>query len=185
MEFMLVPWLEQWFTLNRTVDEWQGKPTDIEQDPFHYLNWLQLGGRHNPLYYERLKRAMLCCCYGGNFVYLEQGPGIARWDSWRLWEAFAAGCIPIHVDLEKYGLLLPVMPENWTHYIGIDLANPKEVLDRLQDEPDAMTMIAAQGKQWALQHYQPVAIACYFLDILAEEPLGTTYALFTTLNDLS
>ncbi len=49
---------------------------------------------------------------------------ISQWDSWRLWESLAAGCATMHVDLERYGCTLPVMPVNWEHYIGVDLERP-------------------------------------------------------------
>jgi hypothetical protein len=29
-----------------------------------------------------------------------------------------------HIDLEKHSCLLPVMPKNGIHYIGVDMKNP-------------------------------------------------------------
>lgn len=181
MEFALVPWLETVFSINRVTEDSNRTLNQEDSDPFDYLNWLQLGGRHNFDYYDRLKQAMACCTYGGNFVYLTHGPGVARWDSWRLWESLAAGCVAIHLDFSKYGFLLPVMPENWKHYIGVDLQNLKDAVERIQDEPDLLAEISATGQKWALEHYSPLASACYFLDVVLGEEWGTTRSLISLL----
>lgn len=89
---------------------------------------------------------------------------ITRWDSWRFWEALVNGCVTIHLDFERYGFLLPVMPENWKHYIGIDLANVKQDVERIMDEWNRMEEIAWNGRLWALEHYSPVAVARRFLE---------------------
>lgn len=36
---------------------------------------------------------------------------VIRWDSFRLWEPFAVGCLTVHLDFDNYGLALPVNPE--------------------------------------------------------------------------
>lgn len=58
---------------------------------------------------------------------------IAQWDSWRFWEALAAGCVAFHIDLEKYGAVLLVMPEKWKHYVGVDLDDFDSVFEKFID----------------------------------------------------
>lgn len=89
---------------------------------------------------------------------------VLRWDSWRFWESLAFGCATIHLDFEQYGFNLPVLPENWTHYIGIRLDRLQEDLERLYDEQARLSEIAEQGKEWAIRHYSPIAVARRFLE---------------------
>lgn len=89
---------------------------------------------------------------------------IAQWDSWRFWESLAAGCVAFHVDFDKYGFELPVMPRNWEHYIGIDLDNVQDSIDRIAAEPWILETIASQGRNWALTHYSPLAVALRFME---------------------
>lgn len=90
---------------------------------------------------------------------------IYQWDSWRFWETFANGSVTIHVDLEKYGIILPEMPVNGKHYLGVDLKAPGKAIEMIQNEA-AMREIGEAGKKWALSHYAPVNQAKRFLDIL-------------------
>jgi len=89
---------------------------------------------------------------------------IYQWDSFRLWESFAAGCVTLHVDFEKYGVHLPCMPRNWEHYVGVDLGNPMEAVERILDEPERLEIIAAAGRAWAIENYGPVPSARRFLE---------------------
>jgi hypothetical protein len=119
------------------------------------LYWEQTGARHYPSYYRKLSESKLCACYGGvfaipvgnynkytakvarlinNVIPVYEWDRVRQWDSWRLWEAWAAGCCVLHVDLAKYGGLLPVMPENGIHYIGIDIKNLSPLEDMLSQE---------------------------------------------------
>jgi hypothetical protein len=177
------------------------------------LYWKQTGARHYPAYYEKLSKSKLCACYGGVFaipagnhnkytakiarlmnavIPLYEWDRVRQWDSWRLWEAWAAGCCVLHIDLEKYGCLLPVMPKNGVHYIGIDIKNPSRLEnlflretniaklhthhtcaleDLLTDEtenPEGKSLlgeIAANGCNFALSHYSPKKVAERLLDI--------------------
>jgi hypothetical protein len=73
------------------------------------------------------------------------------------------------VELEKYGALMPVMPRNWEHYIGVDFEssrNLRNVAQRLRDDPACLERIASQGRAWALEHYSPVAQATRLLSML-------------------
>ena len=90
-----------------------------------------------------------------------------QWDSFRAWETWAAGCANINIDLDLYGPDLPVMPENWKHYIGVDLRRPKDAVERIADETDLLRRVAEQGRHWASKHYSPRAMAERFLKIVS------------------
>jgi hypothetical protein len=94
---------------------------------------------------------------------------IISWDSFRFWETLAAGSVAFHVDLQKYGVALPVMPENWRHYIGVDFRNLDRDVARMKDSPSMLEDIACAGREWALAHYSPRATAERFLDLVAKE----------------
>jgi hypothetical protein len=180
-----IPQLGKYLTIDASSDDM----TEVAQDPYHYLRWVQTGRRHHPNYYHRLKQSAACACFGGFFL----APGVAdysepmtyysvkiitelgiktnrisQWDSWRFWESMAAGCITFHVDLEKYGFVLPVMPENWRHYIGIDLDNISESIERIADQPELLEQISTEGRAWAIQNYDPKATALRFLETVAD-----------------
>ena len=80
----------------------------------------------------------------------------------------AAGCVTFHVDFAKYGFNLPVMPENWRHYIGIDLDNIAEAIERIVEEPEVLARISAEGRTWAIDNYGPKASALRFLETVAD-----------------
>jgi hypothetical protein len=118
---------------------------------------------------------------------------VRQWDSWRLWEAWAAGCCVLHIDLEKYGCRLPVMPKNGVHYIGIDIKNlsqlenlflngskhadyerfthPHTIENLLSgetenlEEQSLLGEIAANGRDFVLNHYVPKKVAERLLGI--------------------
>ena len=179
------PVIERVIAINKTIDNSQ----DCMCEPYHYLKWLQTGKRHYPKYYQRLQSSQACACFGGWFVPpVLKHPGgkasdickaiyrrtnwhstkILQWDSWRLWESWAAGCVVFHLDFEKYGVQLPVMPENWKHYIGIDLDNIQQAINKIDNEPGLLEYIAKEGRKWALEQYAPIATARRFLKIVDE-----------------
>lgn len=96
---------------------------------------------------------------------------IVQWDSWRLWESLAAGCVTFHVDFEQNNFLLPVMPINWKHYIGIDLKNVKETVQRLIEDAQILAEISTNGRSWAIEHYSPVPTAIRFLKAIGKDYL--------------
>ena len=63
-------------------------------------------------------------------------PRSLQWDSFRFWECLAFACCPIHLDLDKYGVDLPIIPKNWEHYIGLDLDYLERDLERLRKNPE-------------------------------------------------
>ncbi|MBL0926289.1 MAG: glycosyltransferase family 1 protein [Phycisphaerales bacterium] len=138
-------------------------------------------------HFQRLSSCVACLAYGGEFgtnlaknPALARAPGVletfgratfvadplvVRWDSWRFWESLACGCVTIHLDMEKYGFVLPVMPEPWKHYVPIDLEDPKGTVERFMDERPRWAEIGAAGRQWALAHYTPRPMFERFLGV--------------------
>lgn len=145
---------------------------------------------HHLDYFERLRTSWACLAYGGEFFSnllrhkefsdplhqaifahyrFHEDPVILRWDSWRLWESLAAGCLTFMLDIERYGLALPVAPEAWRHYVPIDFARPADSVTRLLDEPALAARIGVAGREWVLAHYGCLAVAQRFLALLARE----------------
>ena len=93
---------------------------------------------------------------------------VLRWDSWRFWEALACGCVAVHLNFEDYGFHLPVMPETWTHYIPLDLANLTASADAIWERRDEWPRIAEAGRAWAIEHYAPAPTAERVLNAMAE-----------------
>jgi hypothetical protein len=189
----LSPLLEALFTMDGRTDELdQPEATD----GYDYILYQQTGRRFYPRYYQRLREAAACACFGGYFVHPKTdrvwsvinsryflrlaselivraaGPQrfihwpVLSWDSWRLWEAMAAGCVVMHVDFEKHGIGLPQMPINWLHYIGIDFENVEHTVARLKEDPEILAKISENGAAFARTHYAPVATARRFLDLI-------------------
>ena len=188
------PKIEAILPIDRTKDDLTKEP----QDPYERLMWRQTGYRFSRSYYERLKNSQAVACFCGEMIppmpfrnpecYLVGGnkakirrffyemlgkldPRPARsvqWDSFRFWEALAAGCVAFNIDLERYGVVLPVMPENWKHYIGINLENTDQDIRRIRESPALLEDVAASGREWALRNYHPVESAKRLLDSIGE-----------------
>ena len=178
---------------------------------YHSMQWVQTGKRHYPSYYKRLSQSVACACFGGFFVtpfpkrqsnplnrffkrLITKGGlrtnTVEQWDSWRFWEAMAAGAVAFHIDLEKYGAVLPVMPTNWKHYIGIDFDNVEAAIARITAEPELLEKVAAAGREWVLEHYSSVPTALRFLATVGcpvppECPSQFTEQPATSLNAVS
>jgi len=180
-----LPGLAKLLPLNSTKDDLSIPP----DDPYARVMWEQTGMRYSVGYYDRLKTSQSAACFCGDLIppmpcrnpeqYLVGGnkaklkrlffetlakldprPWRAvQWDSFRVWEAWAAGCATFNIDLDVYGPVLPVMPENWKHYIGVDLRRPDKAIERLRDEPHLLESVAKQGQQWALENYAPRKMA--------------------------
>lgn len=186
------PKIEQVLPIDRTKDDLTKEP----QDPYDRLMWKQTGGRYSRSYYERLKHSQAVACFCGEMIppmpfrnpecYLAGGnkaklrwlfyemlgkldprpPRSVQWDSFRFWEALAAGCVAFNIDLERYGVVLPVMPENWKHYIGVNLEKVDETIERLRADDGCLERIAAAGRQWAMTNYSPKKAAERLLAML-------------------
>jgi len=159
-----LPLIQKILPVDTSRDDFDSPPSDS----YHYLQWLQTGKRHYPNYYQRLKESVACACFGGYISprYATGESFVEWWDSWRFWESLAAGCVTFHVDFQKYGIQLPVMPENWRHYIGIDLDNIQDTVDRIADDPGILEKISIEGRQWAIDNYAPLPTALRFFEML-------------------
>lgn len=158
-----LPYIDKILPLDSTVEGFRHTLSD-----YHALQWHQTGRRHYPDYYKRLQATVASACFGG-YPQIQKQTGeliVPWWDSWRLWESLAAGCVPFHVDLKQYGAVLPEMPQNWQHYIGIDLDNFEEVGDRILQDPTLLPRISEAGKTWAIEHYSPIPTVHRFLSTL-------------------
>jgi hypothetical protein len=170
------------------VDDTRDDLSHEPSDPYASLMWRQTGGRFSRAYYERLKHSQAVACFCGDIIpsapyrpenYLVGGnrarlrralfaalgifdtrpPRAVGADSFRFWEALAAGCAAINIDLEHYGVTMPVMPTNGVDYLGLDFAHVGAFIDRLRADAGLLELVAAQGKLWALTHYSPKAVA--------------------------
>jgi hypothetical protein len=158
------PLIEPILPVDNRIDQFDRSPSD----PYHDLQWTQTDKRHHPNYYQRLKTAAACAAFGGYIVPATDAgqPYVEWWDSWRFWESLAAGCVTFHIDFDKYGAALPVIPENWQHYIGIDLDNLEDAVERIASEPGILERISNSGRQWAIENYGPVPTAIRFLNTI-------------------
>ncbi len=180
-----LPKISRWLPIDATRDDLSRPPADA----YEALMWRQTGFRFSRTYYERLKTSQAVACFCGDMIppapfrgadrYLAGGnrgrvrralfeaaavfsarPRRAiQWDSFRFWETLAAGGAAFNVDLERYGVEIPVMPVNWEHYIGIDFDRVDDAIGRLESDPNLLGRVAAAGRQWALEHYSPSAMA--------------------------
>jgi len=180
------------------IDSTKDDLSIVPSDPYARLMWEQTGMRYSPNYYKRLGSSQCVACFCGDLIppmpwrrpeqYLVGGNKAklkrlffealstldprpwrsVQWDSFRAWEAWVAGCATFNVDLDIYGPVLPVMPENWKHYIGVDLAKPQRAIERLRDDRGLLERVARQGRAWALENYSPKAMAERFLSHVGE-----------------
>lgn len=176
--------------IDRTKDDLSRQPADA----FDALMWRQTGHRFSRAYYQRLTRTQSVACFCGDMIpaapfggaerYLAGGrraqlrrwlfelldradprPRRAiQWDSFRFWESLAAGCAAFNIDLAYYGVMLPVMPTNGEHYFGVRFDSVDELIERLHADPASLERVAAAGREWAIAHYSPAALAQRLLD---------------------
>lgn len=180
--------LQAHFPLETRID---GKTID-NPDEWEQLMWRQTGRRHNARYFEALRVTRFSACFGGfflppdilmrppfwgawnvltdRFVSMKHRP--AQWDSWRWWESLSAGCVALQLDFNHYGMVLPVRPRNWEHYVGVTMTRQAipETIERILAEPETMDRISVQSRAWAVENYGPLAVARRFLDLLELSP---------------
>lgn len=176
-------------TIDRTKDDLSREPSD----PYDALMWRQTGYRYARAYYERLKHSQAVACFCGEMIpaapfapdrYLVGGQRARlrrmmfdaidrfdprpqrsiQWDSFRFWEALAAGCATFNLDLAHYGVALPAMPVNGEHYFGVRFDSVADTIDLISADPGLIERVAAAGRQWAFEHYSPKAQAQRLLD---------------------
>src|SRR6185437_16319539 len=151
----IIPLFEGILRENRTVESFDDVEGMTTKDR---LFWLQTGRRHYPSY-RRLLASTACSCFGG----LLREDRVYQFDSWRFWESLAAGACTFHIDLEKYGCVLPVMPINKVHYLGFNLESPACTVDMVRKNPALLRTIGEAGRAWALTNYSPRPVAERFL----------------------
>ena len=187
----VIPKCEAFLPVERTVVSWNQVPED-SFDAFHLK---QSGKYYNPAYHDLLAGAAACFAFCGDLVpgiphnpasilrfgnkgkfkraiwgilssLIGSTPRSLQWDSFRFWECLAFACCPIHLDLDKYGVDLPIMPKNWEHYIGLDLDYLERDLERLRKNPEILFLIGQNGRSWLIQNYSGKALANLFFKYL-------------------
>jgi hypothetical protein len=162
------------------------------------LYWEQSGHRHDPAYYKRLNNSLLTFAFGG-FIFprpfaatrlsrpfqagtkvissLMKALGkddsfcyfIDQYDSWRLWESFYSNSCPVHMDFEDWKFILPEMPQNKVHYLGVKRFEFEQSAAEITSiHPDDLLGIGQEGRKWSVTHYGPVAVARRFCERVAE-----------------
>jgi len=178
----VIPVISKYFSINGATEDFAENESVLDQ-----LYWRQTGRRHYENYYSRLSESVACACFGGYFQKTIPFQGskfgyilrhldykfklfsynkVYQYDSWRFWESLAAGCCTFHVDLDKYGAVLPVMPVNGVHYLGVNFDDLAFLEKQLEKGTDYLEKIGEQGRQWAMNNYSPVSTATRFLDLL-------------------
>jgi hypothetical protein len=128
-----------------------------EGDDVHY--WDHTGRRHSYEYFEFIGNHKVLDAHGGYSSNLKE---IVQWDSWKVWEGFAAGCLVVTADLDYYRVILPFPLIPFTHYIPIRYDQLDASYDKLSRLPDAeQEKIAAAGRAFVLEHYTPATMAAY------------------------
>jgi hypothetical protein len=195
MDRHFTPKVARHFRINTERDNLKEAPAD----PLDRLFWEQTQQRHSRSFYARLGRSQAVSAFCGELAppapfepyYLVGGGRRARygrkffealslfdprprrliqWDSWRFWEALAAGCLVFNFDLPHYGVKLPAMPENFVHYIGVRPDTVDDALARLAADPGLAERIARQGRAWVMEHYSPAALARAFVQRVESLP---------------
>lgn len=177
LQLALIPALAEYFTVDRR----------IELSHEEYITALACSGgiltyggafisamlKRN-YWREKMQEGTLAVAAQFDFENLDiSSIGIGRWDSYRFYEACALGCAPITLDFDYYGLVLPVNPTPWVHYIPITFhkieSTVAELYNRCQDNPAYLKEVGANARDWVRFNYSPVAIAKYVLDIIARQ----------------
>jgi hypothetical protein len=86
---------------------------------------------------------------------------VNQFDSWRWWEALYSQSVPIHLDFEKHGFLLPENPVPGVHYLAIDMDDEHFTTKEVTAEDQRK--MALLGKNWAFEHYSPAPTASRFM----------------------
>lgn len=170
------PVVREHLTMKTTVNG-DAEPPDTEYE--RLMRW-QTDGKHFASYYDEMKRSLACSCFGGWYIFpmkqREGGPfclrarglirrfpmttkAIGQWDSWRLWEAFAAGAAVLHFNFDEYGFLTGgPLPVPMKHYIPVTERTVKDLPDIVADRK-LLREVGQAGQEWALKNYSSIAIS--------------------------
>ena len=171
--------------------------TQVEGQSDKHSFWAQTGRRHHEEFFKLINSSKYTYVFGGELLPRSVEPHyysaafrliyrirkalfnklniqnrnyvlLNQFDSWRLWEGLCSSTVPIHLDLEEYGCVLPVMPQNWTHYAGVsDVKHLNQFSAKIRALTDKdLTDIADNGKQWCIDNYSPKVTATRFLSIV-------------------
>jgi hypothetical protein len=170
-----------------TAYQYEEHSRGASEGPLAEHLWRLTGRRHSDRYYSVLRQSTASACFGGYFLtnfprderhvlsrFMKRAitrlhlrtRRITQFDSWRFWESLAAGCATVHLDLDRYGARLPVMPRNWEHYIGLDLDRLDDDIERMVGDPTLIDRIGAAGRLWSLATYGPRPTALRFLALI-------------------
>jgi len=94
---------------------------------------------------------------------------IFQFDSFRFWEVLYSNSCPIHLDFEDWGFILPQMPIEGKHYLGIKRLDIDEFSKRIGDMTDEeIYQISLDGARWVDDYYSPKAVANRLIGYIKE-----------------
>jgi len=157
------------------------------------IYWQHTGRRHDKEYYKIINQSLITYTFGGIIDYKPYGRSIFdkilrkvnklivgfddrnkftnkymyiyQFDSWRWWEVLYSNSCPLSLDYEYWDFLLPEMPVNNKHYIGLGALN--DICDITLSE-EQIRLIGQEGKKWVYEHYSPKPIADRFIKLIGE-----------------
>lgn len=163
-------------------------------DPIELYYWQYSGRRHSNDYYKFISSSRFTYTFGGlvdfpypgkpmkqqyhrylRFIKTKLGVDrsassdliIYQHDSWRFWEVMLSNSIPLHMDLETWGLTLPEFPVNGEHYIGVKGFDVNSAADlMLNSNTETLQDISLKGRNWVLDNYSPKPVAERFIKVL-------------------
>ena len=141
------------------------EPTPNEE---YYTEWCQTGRRHNPAFYETLKKSKIVDCTGGFVRNIDNKIVLCQIDSFKLWEAFFGGCCVIMMDMDLFNIKFPVQPKNMIHYIGITLNKEKDtkILENIRNGEIDIEKIAKNGYEFVKKNFSPEGLTKYILETI-------------------
>ena len=157
--------LELYKKYDNFVTFYDDKFEEPEKTDNYYIDWCQTGRRHNPDFYETLKKTKIVDCTGGFLRNINNKMILCQIDSFKLWEAFFAGCCVIMIDLDLFNIKWPIQPQNMIHYIGITLNIEKDklIIENIIKGKLNVEEIANNGYNFMKKNYTPDNFTKYIL----------------------
>jgi hypothetical protein len=125
-----------------------------EFKPFRYLPYNLIDKLLRKRYYLLYKLYKKRGKDFSNLVFIFQQ------DNFRFWEVLFSGAIAINIDLKKWNFILPEMPLSGIHYIGLNKLQNNNINDLLLKlNLEDIQKISTSGRNFALEHYSPIAQA--------------------------